>query len=225
MPAEERLQERSTIIVVSAGKAGSDVGERLPRGARVVAADGGVDAALALGLDVAVAVGDFDSVTESGLAAVEAAGGRVERHPREKDATDLELALDTAVDLGAGRIVVVGYPGGRLDHLLGGFLLLGSEKYAGIELDALLGPATVHVVRTERVLSGEQGELVSLLALGGAATGVVTEGLLYPLRGETLEPGSSRGVSNVFTVGEARISISGGVLAAVRPGTSEGRPT
>ncbi len=222
------MQERSTIIVVSAGGAATPTTAsnslllaRLPVGAQIVAADGGVDSALALGLDVTAAVGDFDSVTEAGLAAVEAAGAWIERHPRDKDATDLELALDVALELDARRIVVVGDPGGRLDHLLAGLLLLGARKYAGVEIDVLLGDAAVHIVRVERLLAGEPGELVSLLALGGAAVGVVTAGLLYPLRGETLEPGSSRGVSNVFTEHEARIAVTGGVLMAVRPGTSE----
>jgi thiamine pyrophosphokinase len=221
------LPERSTIIVVSAGPAGAaavrdmSFHASLPAGARVVAADGGVDTALALGLDVTAAIGDFDSVTDAGLAEVEAAGAWIERHPRDKDATDLELALDAAVELGAERIVVVGDPGGRVDHLLAGLLLLAAGKYAGLEIDAYLGRATVHVLRVERALAGEPGELISLLALGGAAVGVVTAGLLYPLRGETLEPGSSRGISNVFAEHEARISVGGGVLAVVRPGELE----
>jgi thiamine pyrophosphokinase len=217
------LRERNTIIVVSAGQAAPAVGAKLPPGTRVVAADGGVDTAFALGLDVAVAVGDFDSVTAEGLAAVESAGGRIERHPRDKDATDLELALDTAMALGAGRIVVVGDPGGRLDHLLGGLLLLGADKYAGVEIDAYLGDATVHIVRAERAIAGDPGELVSLIALGGNAVGVTAEGFLYPLHGDTLGAGSSRGISNVFTGYEARISIGEGVLAVVRPGELERR--
>ena len=55
-------------------------------------------------------------------------------------------------------------------------------------------------------LSGRVGELVSLFALHGPAHGVVTDGLVYPLHGETLEPGSSRGVSNVFAATEARVA-------------------
>jgi thiamine pyrophosphokinase len=49
---------------------------------------------------------------------------------------------------------------------------------------------------------------------------VRTEGLKYPLADETLEPGSSRGVSNVFVEPAARITVERGVLLAVRPGTS-----
>ena len=107
--------------------------------------------------------------------------------------------------------------GGRLDHLLASLLLLGSERYVGLELDALVGEALVHVVRGDRRLHGTAGELLTLLPLGGAAEGVTTEGLEYPLAGETLEPGSTRGVSNVFVEAEIRITAAKGVLLAIRP--------
>jgi thiamine pyrophosphokinase len=114
-------------------------------------------------------------------------------------------------------VLVVASSEGRLDHLLALLLLLGSERYAGLEIDAVVGDALVHVVRGERTLAGTPGELVSLLAIGGAATGVATEGLEYTLGGETLEPGTSRGVSNIFTGAEARIAVGDGVVLAVRP--------
>lgn len=205
-------------MIVVAGGGAVLLPATLPAGAPVVAADAGLDSVLAAGLAADVAVGDFDSVSAAGLAAAEAAGTRIVRHPVQKDATDLELALDEAAALRPLRIVVVGVPDGRVDHLLAGLLLLGSERYAGFELDALLGSATAHVVRGERRLEGEPGELVSLLALHGPTAGVVTEGLAYPLRNETLQPGSSRGVSNVFVANEARVSLASGVLVAIRPG-------
>jgi len=216
--------EKDTIVVVASGQADPAVRDHLPAGAYVIAADGGVDCALRLGLRISVAVGDFDSVSETGLAAVEAAGGRVERHPEAKDETDLELALDVALELGAGRIVVVADPGGRLDHLLGVVHLLGHPRYAHVEIDALLGQASVHVIRGERMLTGSPGELISLLALHGPARGVSTEGLVYPLRAEPLDAGSSRGISNVFATREAHVTVVSGVLVAVRPGLVERRP-
>ena len=206
------------VVVVASGEG---PGLRLPDAKSVVAADGGLMRARELGLAVDVVVGDLDSVTPDALAAAEAAGVRVVRHPPAKDATDLELALDESVALGARRVLLVASSVGRLDHLLGSLLLLGSTRYAALELDALVGNALVHVVRRERTLSGAPGELVSLLAVGSPALGVVTDGLEYPLRGETLEPGSSRGLSNVFTGAEARIGLADGVLLAIRPGAPE----
>ncbi len=107
--------------------------------------------------------------------------------------------------------------GGRLDHLAASLLLLGSERYATIEVDALVGDALVHVVRGTRTLRGTSGELLTLLPLGGPAEGVTTSGLEYPLTDEMLTPGSTRGVSNVFTAAEARLTLADGVLLAIRP--------
>ena len=207
-------------MIVVAGGAPPHPGARalLPAGASVVAADGGLDHALALGLHVDVAIGDFDSASDGAVAKAAEAGTRIERHPAAKDATDLELALDAAAALDPGRVVVLGALEGRLDHLLSALLSLGATRYAGFELDALLDRATVHVIRYERLLRGERGELLSLLPLHGPAEGVTTDGLVYPLRGETLPPGSSRGVSNVFAAEEARVTLERGVLLAVRPG-------
>lgn len=202
------------VVVVASGQ-GPAVG--LPPARVVVAADGGLDRAASLGLEVDVVVGDLDSVSPSALERAEAAGVRIVRHPTAKDATDLELALDEAVALGAKRVLVVASDGGRLDHLLASLLLLASDRYAGLELDGLFGETLVHVVRGERAFPGRPGELVTLLPLGGRATGVTAEGLEYPLAGETLEPGTTRGVSNVFTGADARVAVGAGVLLAIRP--------
>lgn len=202
------------VVVVASGQ-GPAV--EVPAARAVVAADGGLDRAASLGLAVDVVVGDLDSVSPATLRRAEADGVRVVRHPEAKDTTDLELALDEAVGLGATRVLVVGSDGGRLDHLLASLLILGSERYAALELDALVGGTLVHVIRGERTLRGAAGDLVTLLALGGPAAGVTTEGLAYPLTDETLEAGSSRGVSNVVVGGEATVSVARGVLLAVRP--------
>ena len=211
------------VVVVVAGGSALDpaVAPAVPQGAVVVAADSGLEHAWRLGLDVSVLVGDLDSASPEAVADAESAGVRVERHPAEKDATDLELALDAGLRLEPSRIVVLAGDGGRLDHLLSALLLLGSSRYASVAITAHFGRARVDVIRGEGELGGEPGELLSLVALHGPAEGVRTEGLLYPLDGETLEPGSSRGVSNVLTSRTARVSVEHGVLLAIRPGPGE----
>lgn len=205
------------VIVVFTGGPGVAPPLAVPADAFVIAADGGGERARELGVSVDLAIGDFDSLAPASLAALQRAGTRVERHPAEKDASDLELALDRALSLGPARIVVVGGAGGRLDHLAGELLLLAADAYACTRVDAQLGAAAVHVVRGERTLTGTPGELVSLFAVHGPAVGVTTEGLRYPLRGEPLVPGSSRGLSNVFVAAEARLSVERGALLAIRP--------
>jgi thiamine pyrophosphokinase len=204
-----------TVLVFAGGEGLSAIFD-LPLGATVIAADAGADLALALGIKVDVVVGDLDSVSPATLALIRG----VEPHPADKDETDLELALRAALRFEPERVLVVGGAGGRLDHLLGGLLLLAADWLSGVRVDAQIGAAAVHVIRGERTLVGEPGELVSLLAVQGPADGVVTDGLVYPLRGETLVPGSTRGISNVFSSPEARIAVERGVVLAVRPSGS-----
>jgi thiamine pyrophosphokinase len=207
----DELASAKVVVVLAGGPAGP-AGAELPPGATVIAADSGAE----LGGSVDLLVGDLDSISAETLAGIV----RVERHAAEKDATDLELALAAALRLGPERILILGSAGGRLDHLFGSLLLLAAEAYAGVQVDAQLGAAAVHVIRGERTLYGEPGELISLFAVHGPASGIVTDGLAYPLREETLEPGSSRGTSNVFAAREARVVVERGVLLAVRPSGS-----
>jgi thiamine pyrophosphokinase len=147
----------------------------------------------------------------------------VEQHPTDKDATDLELALDAALDRGATAVHVVGVGGGRLDHFLGNVLLLASSRYATARIDAHVGGAHVTVVHDHVDLDGTPGALCSLLPLGGPAVGVLTDGLRFPLRRETLPPGTTRGVSNEFVGTRATVSLESGALLAVipTPGTTD----
>lgn len=221
----ERLLAECTVVVVTGGdpplpEVVLPVLAGVPERAAVVAADSGVEHALRLGLPVHHAVGDFDSVERAVLAGVEARGARLVRHPAAKSATDMELALDTAVELGALRVVVIGGHGGRLDHFLANCLVLAAPRYANLVVDAVIGEARVHVARpwAPTSLVGEPGDLVTLLPVHGPAEGVSTEGLLYPLRLEPLLEGSTRGVSNEMAATRAEVRLTAGGLLVIQPG-------
>lgn len=190
--------------------------------ALVVAADAGLHHAHAAGFVADVIVGDFDSVDPALLEQAEADGALVERHPPDKDKTDLELALDVALGSRPDRVVVVAGLDGRADHALAGALLLASPTYGTIPVvEAHLGDAHVHVVRSGRpvVLRGRPGDLVSLIPVHGRAEAVRTDGLRFGLDRETLEAGSTRGVSNELLGEEATVRLDWGVLLAVQPGS------
>ena len=213
-----------SVVVVAGGERAAAPPPGLNPDALVIAADSGADHAYALGLHIDVAIGDFDSISPEALARAEAEGARIERHPAAKDKTDLELALDEAIRLDATDIVVLGVSGGRLDHLLANVLLMASPRFSGCRLTAFDGAVRVHVVHggePATPLPGTPGELVTLLPVGGDATGITIEGLRYPLRGESLVAGTSRGVSNVVETPEASVHIEAGTLLAVFPGQGE----
>ena len=198
----------------------------LPDTSIVICADRGYAHALTLGLVPSMLIGDFDSLDAQLLADARVAGLTVEVHPTDKDATDLELALDRAIagaapEAGTLRLTVVATPdvGERIDHLLSQLALLAAPKYAQAELTAWFGTACVHIAHPSQAVDfqGRPGELVTLLAIGGEATGVSTTGLRFPLRHESLSPFSTRGVSNILADPSASITLAGGRLAVVRP--------
>lgn len=209
---------RSVVVLAGGEAVTTPLPRRLPSSTLVIAADSGLQAAAALGVEVDRIVGDLDSVDREELERARARGAVVDRHPVAKDRTDLAIALDTALELGAEDVTLVGGYGGRLDHLLAGVMLLAAPTYAHLSIRALMGPAVVTVVRGTATLSGRAGELVSLLPVHGTAQGVVTQGLRFPLDDEELPGGSSRGVSNVLTAPTAEVSLRDGVLLAVQPG-------
>jgi thiamine pyrophosphokinase len=222
-------------IVVLAG--GDDLTPaRLAHAARVtadadliIAADSGFRHAAALGCTVDILVGDLDSIDAADLLRAEQSSTRIERHPVDKDLTDLALALDVALresstSVTRSRVTVVGGDGGRTDHLLGNALLMAAAQYASLRIDAIWGEATLHVVRDCCELTCDDGEVVSLLALHGPAHGITTEGLEFTLTRERLDPGSSLGLSNRLRAATAQIHLAEGVLLVIQPGAAHDRP-
>jgi thiamine pyrophosphokinase len=193
----------------------------------LLAADGGSRHLFRLGLSPQVAIGDFDSLNGEEIRQLHSSGSTLIPHPRDKDATDLELCLEHAVEHGFTRILVVGALGGRLDQSLANLALASAQRFAGVDLLLDDGCEQAFFVRRRARLEGETGETVSLLAWGAPVTGLVTRGLAWRLRGETLLPDRTRGISNVMNARRASIELDTGLLLLIhrRGGESrEGEP-
>ena len=156
-----------------------------------------------------VVVGDLDSLRRK------TPGAEIRRASPDKDETDLELALLLAAERGATWIRVIGATGGRLDHTLGNVMLLALPALRGLDIRIVSDRQETRLIETHAVIEGAAGDTLSLLPLGGDAEGVRTEGLKYPLRGDTLYFGPARGVSNVLTGRRAEVWIERGRLLAV----------
>lgn len=180
----------------------------------VVAADGGTLHALRAGLTPHHVIGDIDSLAADIRTRLEKAGTAFHVWPSAKDETDLELALAWAAGEDAGEIVVLGAFGGRPDQALANLLLLALPALVGRKVRFIDGAWRVRLIRPGESLrlTGAPGDRVSLLPLGGAARGVTTEGMAFPLRDETLAFGPARGVSNRFEIATPTVSVGAGML-------------
>jgi len=181
----------------------------------LVAADGGYLHMQTLGLKPNLLIGDLDSLPASEVESLREAGVELEIYPREKDATDLELALARVAARGVHEIRVVAALGGRLDQTLANLYLLEMDELKGIDVRLDDGHEEILIIRHKATVSGTPGDTLSLLSMEGCSKGITTQGLKYPLKGETLCPSRSRGISNVMLEPEAVIEVRTGALLCI----------
>ncbi|MBA3689165.1 MAG: thiamine diphosphokinase [Chloroflexi bacterium] len=205
-------------IVVAGGNAAPEDAAHLSGADMVIAADSGAQWLDSGGVRPDLVIGDMDSIDPLLLQRLATRGVEVEKHPAEKDASDLDLALSRAMAGGANEVVILGGLGGRrLDHELANVLLLVDRRWDGIRLRMIRDGTSVQALRgaSRADLDGAAGDLVTLLPAGGDATGVRTDGLRYPLVGETLPSGGSRGLSNEVALAGASVSLEVGTLLII----------
>ena len=181
----------------------------------LIAADGGLRNMQSLGIKPNMLVGDMDSLDEREVAEISSNSAELIQHPREKDQTDLELAVAEAAARGGNPIIITAALGGRLDMTIANLMLLANDDLKGCDLRIHDGSQEAFIVRGHRKVAGKKGDRVSLLAIGGLARGIRTDGLRYPLRDETLHTGETRGISNVMSAHQADIWVTDGMLLCI----------
>lgn len=206
------------VVVVAGGEPDPRDASELADADLVIAADGGAHWLDGIGRRPDLLVGDLDSIEEALVAQLRAAGVPIERHPVAKDESDTELAVARAAAAGADEVVLLGgMAGDRLDHVLANLLLLTDSRWRALRLRAVRGGTTARCIAGGATanLHGAPGDLVTLLPVGGDATGVRTDGLAFPLTGERLSAGSTRGLSNEVARTGASVSLEGGTLLVI----------
>ncbi len=176
----------------------------------IIAADGGTRHALALGLTPNVIVGDMDSLPANFQTST--FNGEIVLYPKDKNETDLELAIDHAVSLNPDQILILAALGGRMDQTLANIALLANFQLATCNVKLTDGVEEVFFCRDHAKVEGRNGDIVSLIPWQGEVTGVFTENLKWHLHHETLYPEKTRGISNEMTADVATVQIRSGLL-------------
>lgn len=161
----------------------------------VIAADGGLRHAAALGLKPDLVVGDLDSASQAALAAFP--NVPVLRFPRDKEKLDFELALDAAVTRGSRTVRALGVLGGRFDQSLAALQIAARAAATGVRLSLHGGPHEAHALTDNQSLRLvlPAGTTVSIVPLTETSS-LTTSGLVFPLSREGVPLGTGLGVSN-----------------------------
>ncbi|WP_040980028.1 thiamine diphosphokinase [Oceanobacillus jeddahense] len=169
------------------------------------------------GITMDIALGDFDSVSESEYGIIEKHTKHFDKHPAMKDQTDLEIAIDMGVKKEASQFFFFGVTGGRLDHALMNIQLLYpllQQKKRAVIIDKgnqieLFEPGTYQV-------ASEGYSYLSFLAFTPKVTSLTLTGFLYPLKHETIHWGSSLCISNELSQKKGTFSFHKGILILVK---------
>ena len=186
----------------------------------VIGVDGGARYAYTLNVTLNTIIGDLDSLStleQQGINNAEFIS-----YPAEKKEIDLELALLYAEEQEADQIVMVGVMGGRMDMTIANILLIAHASLKSCRIEVWHGEQTGWVIKPPgEDITGHPGDTISLMPLGGNASGITTKGLKYPLKDEILTFGLARGISNLLEKPSAHIKLSEGFLLAIHtPGRS-----
>lgn len=182
----------------------------------IICADGGANYALSLGIQPNMVVGDLDSINHDLYKELLNSHVKIEKYPCEKDMSDLEIALQKAVEQNPSEIVILGALGNRLDQTLSNLYLLLVPTQNKIKATIIDEHQQVQLVDKQLVVEGNRDEYLSLIPLTAEVTGITTQGLKFPLQEETLYFASTRGLSNEFINKEATITVKSGYLLAVK---------
>ena len=178
----------------------------------IIAADGGYLNASALGVRPDILLGDLDSL-EGASVPKETETLQV---PAEKDFTDTQLAVDTAIKKGASEIIIIGGLDGRLDHTLSNLAILEDLYEKRIHAHIVNGQNRIRYINSTSTLIPRSGyKYLSILCLSEKVKGVDIEGCKYPLKNATIKRKFQYAISNEIVGNCALISVRKGGIYIV----------
>lgn len=184
----------------------------------LIAVDGGLAAVRELGLCPDAVVGDFDTVSPQLLEEFRRNKEILfEEHQPEKDETDTELAIRTALRTNPGAIYLLGATGGRMDHTIGNLHLLYPCFQKGIGAYMVDEKNKIYLIQRHRSFhkSSLWGNYISFLPLTETVSGITLTGFRYPLNQKTIHIGTSLCISNELTEEFGEITCLDGTLICV----------
>lgn len=136
--------------------------------------------------------------------------------PAEKDLTDTQIAVETALARGADEIILIGGLGSRMDHSLSTLAILEDLRERHVHAHINNGYNRVHYLNASSTLILRSGfRYLSVLAIDEKIKGLSIDGCKYPLKRATLNRRLQYAISNEITGNCAMISLRRGRIFVI----------
>ncbi len=207
------MNHPKTVAVIGGGRLSKQFLSEIIKCDYVIGVDRGAYWLITNGVTPNIAIGDFDSVSSKEFEEIKKRTKMTKKYPSEKDATDLELAVDYAILLKPQYITIYGSIGTRLDHTIGNIQLLERLHDVGVIRDRK---------NEVRIISGHTTvrkdvcyQYVSLLSVTETVE-VTLSGFFYDVTRAIIRRGQTLGISNEIRGDEATIEIHQGKALVIR---------
>lgn len=185
-----------------------------------VGVDRGVYHLLKRNITPKIAFGDFDSVSPEELVFIEDHVTELKKYKPEKDETDMELALNWALDQNPRIIRLFGATGGRIDHLFANVHLLLNQfkanKAANICLIDKYNIIFIKEPGSYPIEKMNTKKYISFVPLTLKVRNLTLEGFKFPLKNHHISLGSTLCISNELISDYGTFSFSEGILIVIR---------
>lgn len=169
------------------------------------------------GIEMDIAIGDFDSVTKDEKERILAnTKEMISCDSFDKNETDTEMAFNFALNKQPKEILLFGVLGTRFDHSIANIQLLYSGLKAGIDCKIVDEWNEIQLVNSQLAIYKNRFKNVSLLPLTFEVSGITLEGFVYPLSDATIRIGESIGISNILKGEIGKITVKSGILQVIK---------
>lgn len=185
-----------------------------------IGVDGGVGFCYEHQFSLTEIVGDFDTLDPEILRWYrEHTDIEIRAYDPVKDATDTQIAVERALELGSSEITILGGTGTRLDHVLGNIQTMYLPLIRGVDCRMLDRHNRIRLIKDRYVLRKDEqyGNYFSLIPYTADVYGVTLKGAKYPLDGYhfTVCGTGSLGVSNEISQEQVEITAENGILILI----------
>ncbi|WP_210610704.1 thiamine diphosphokinase [Priestia flexa] len=183
-----------------------------------IGVDRGVFTLIEQGIIPDEAFGDFDSINAEQLKVIQDRLEDLHIYPSEKDATDLDLAVEWAISKKPAYVRIFGATGGRIDHMFGAVQLLYKSLQENVKVELVDKQNSIQLFSpgTHEIEERIHAKYVSFIPYAGGVENLTLTGFKYPLTNHYVELGSTLCISNELLTQRGTFSFTTGILMMIR---------